>query len=551
MAQKSNLTYTDLVHNIVRDAEESMSLDEITEKLVEASADNPPKNPRNNVRTAIRASHLIKPAGKSRFAWLPKRVKGARVRHTLTGAEWEKRHLIWDVDALVALWPAADEPERRRDREAITVETDSGQELTLSLVEESGVVSSQPDAAFWAWLSEHKAEAGDDLIITISEPEERRFNIRWESRSQRNAGLIEERNRLIKKRIDNFLTTQRDGVAPPKEIAADLLSSHSYHDSVPPQSLSNLLPAEVTSRFGASVELDSLKAEKASNVIPFPSKSGESGEHTRVAAPLGDTAEPSPATTGSMALAIPYNSGQELPDDKAYQQGMDMLSDAARSSPALAIHILGISKLCSPAYALLSQTSEYRKEALELAGQSVIAAERRIAHGVIESLVSGQEFALEEAVATYLESRSFLARALWHGGNFEEAIEQAMHCFEVDPEDPAVREDLFVMLFDSDRYDMVLSLLDSFPGASETENLYHRALVALLDDPESKDAARLLRKATTHNPYLASLFLGEEPKKAKKSQVDEGMAYEQAYGFLWRREDSIFDLLEEIVLAKR
>jgi hypothetical protein len=544
MAQKSS--YTDLVHTIVRDAEESLSLDEITQKLVEASGDSPPKNPRNNVRTAIRASHLIKPAGKSRFAWLPKRIKGARIRHTLTSAEYDKRQLLWDVEAVVALWPAADEPERRRDRESIILETDTGQELSLALCEEGGAMLSLPDAAFWGWLSEHKAEAGDDLILTVSEPEQRRFAIRWEPRAQRNAGLIEERNRLIKKRIDNFLTTQREGVAPPKEIAADLLSSHSYHDSVPPQSLSNLLPAEVTARFGQTVDPDCLKNEKVSNVIPFPTKTaGESGEHARIAAP--ETPEP----TGSMELAIPYNTGQELPDDKAYQQGMDLLNDDSASSPALAIHILGLSRLCSPAYALLSQTSEFRKEALELAGQSVIAAERRIAHGVIESLVSGQEFTLEEAVATYLESRSFLARALWHGGNFDEAIEQAMHCFEVDPEDPAVREDLFVMLFDSDRHEMVLSLLESFPGASVTEDLYHRALAALLDDPESKEAARLLRKATTHNPYLASLFLGEEPKKAKKSQIDEGAAYESAYGFLWRREDSIFDLLEEIVLAKR
>jgi hypothetical protein len=543
MAQKSS--YTDLVHTIVRDAEESLSLDEITQKLVEASGDNPPKNPRNNVRTAIRSSHLIKPAGKSRFAWLPRRVKGARIRHTLTPGEWEKRILIWDVEALVALWPAADEPERRRDREPLALETDSGQEVSLDLAEEDGAMISRPDASLWGWLSESKAEPGDDLIITVAEPQERRCTVRWESRAQRNSGLIEERNRTIKKRIENFLTTQRDGLAPPKEIAADLLSSHAYHDSVPPQSMSNLLSQEVLDRFGAWVELDSLRSEKASNVIPFPTAkaSGDSAELPRPAE--------TPEATGSMELAIPYNTGQELPDDKAYQQGMDLLHDATKSSPALAIHILGISKLCSPAYALLSQTSEFRKEALELAGQSVIAAERRIAHGVIESLVSGQEFALEEAVATYLESRSFLARALWHGGNFDEAIEQAMHCFEVDPEDPAVREDLFVMLFDSDRHDMVISLLDSFPGASVTEDLYHRALAALLDDPEGKDAARLLRKATTHNPYLASLFLGEDPKKAKKSQVDEGAAYEQAYGFLWRREDTIFDLLEEIVLAKR
>ena len=542
MAQKSS--YTDLIHTIVRDAEESLSLDEITAQLVEAQPDSPPKNPRNTVRTAIRTSHLIKAAGKNRYSWLPKRVQGARLRHTLTATEYEKRSLVWDFDAVVALWPAADEPERRRDREPLVVEVEGGQEFPVTLAEEDGAWVSHLDAGFWAWMSEHKAESGDDLILTVSEPEERKFTLRLEPRGQRNSALIEERNRSITKKIENFLTTQRDGVAAPKEIAADLLSSHSYHDSVPPQSLSNLLSDEIRQRFGAQVELDNLRTEKISNVIPFPTKSvGESGEHPRIS----DSTE----TSSSMALTIPYNTGQELPDEKAYQQGMELLMEPSGSSPALAIHILGISKLCSPAYALLSQTAEYRKEALELAGQAVVAAERRIAHGVIESLVSGKEFNLEDAVATYLEARSFLARALWHGGNFDEAIEQAMHCFEVDPEDPAVREDLFVMLFDSDRPEMVLSLLDSFPTASVTEDTYHRALAALLEDPESKEAARLLRKATTHNPYLASLFLGEEPKKAKKSQIDEGDAYESAYGFLWRREDTIFDLLEEIVLAKR
>lgn len=546
MAQKTpKSSYTDLVHQIVRDSEETLSLDEIIAQLLEAQPDAPPKNPRNTVRTAIRASHLIKAAGKSRFDWLPRRVQGARVRHTLTASEYEKRCLLWDFDALVATWPAFDEPERRRDREPVTAAEDGGQEFVLSLVEEDGVPQSYPEAPFWAWLSEQKAEAGDDLILTITDPEQRRIGIRLEPRSQRNTGLIEERNRLVKKRIENFLTTQRDGMAPPKEIAADLLSAKTYHDSVPPQSLSNLLSPDLLGRYGGLVELDSLKAEKLSNVIPFPTKNmGESGEqHPRISE--------SGESSSSIALSIPYNTGQELPDERAYVQAMDLLHDASGSSPALAIHILGISKLCSPAYALLSQTSEYRREALELAGQAVVAAERRIAHGVIESLVSGQEFALEEAVATYLESRSFLARALWHGGNFEEAIEQAMHCFEIDPEDPAVREDLFVMLFDSDRPEMVVTLLESFPAASTTEDVYHRALAALLEDPESKEAAKLLRKATTHNPYLASLFLGEEPKKAKKSQVDEGDAYEAAYGFLWRREDSIFDLLEEIVLAKR
>lgn len=540
MAQKSS--YTDLVHNIVRDAEESLSLEEITEQLIAIQPDNPPKNPRATVRAALRASHLIKLAGKKRFSWLPKCSQGARVRHTLTSAEYDKRQVYWDAEALVVLWPAAEEPEKRRVRDNIVWVTEAGLEFSFDLQETDGCLFSQPEADLWAWLSEQKAEVGDDLIISATEPMDQRFSVRLESRAARNTPLIEERNRAVKRRIESFLTTQREGIAGPKEIAADLLSAQCYHDSVPPQSLSNLLPKDVVARYGLTVEIDSLKSEKGSNVIPFPTRTSESGEHA---------AAPEAEVKGSLELAIPLNTGQELPDDKAYQQGMEILLETDAPSPALAIHILGISKLCSPGYAFLSQTSQFRKEAMELAGQSVIASERRIAHGVIESLVTGQEFALEEAVANYLESRSFLARALWHGGSFDEAIEQAMHCFEVDPEDPAVREDLFVMLFDSDRHDMVLSLLESFPGASVTEDLYHRALSALLEESESKEATKLLRKATTHNPYLASLFLGEEPKKAKKSQVEEATSYEAAYGFLWRREDSIFDLLEEVVLAKR
>lgn len=543
MAPKSS--YTDLVHGIVRDAEDSLSLDDITQQLVELSVDSPPKNARNTVRSAIRASHLIKSAGKSRFAWLPKQIQGARVRHTLTAAEFTERAIFWDTDAAMALWPAADEAEKRRERPSLLAQTEAGVELSLELDQESERKESHPETAFWAWISQERGEPGDDLILTITNSQDHHIHLRLEPRSERSVALIEERNRQVRRRIDVFLATQRDGLASPGEIAADLLASQSYHDSVPPQSLSNLLPAEVIDRYGRTVDADGLKVNKQSNVIPFPTKVvSESAE-------LPPRSQESAEARNSIELVIPYHTGQELPDEKAYREAMAVLEDAPRTSSALAIHALGLSKLCSSAYAVLSQTAEFRKEALELAGQAVIAAERRIAHGFIESLISGEELAVEEAFATYLEARSFLARALWHGGSFDEAIEQAMHCFEIDPEEPTVREDLFVMLFDSDRHDMVLSLLDSFEGASETENLYHRALAALLDDPQSKEAIKLLRKATTHNPYLASLFLGEEPKKARKSQVDEGTAYERAYGFLWRREDSIFDLLEEIVLSKR
>ena len=540
MAQKTS--FTDVVHHIVRDSEEPRSLNEIVEKLTELEAENPPKNPRSTVRSALRNSGLIKSVGKDQYDWLPRIMKGARCRHTLHQEDFSEQNLSWDTDALLLMWPAVEEPETRRERDDVNWKVSSGAEVTLALEETEEKFFSTPNAVFWAWLSEQGAEPGDDIIITAVEPMENRYEIEFEKRQDRPVKHVEERNRAIKRRTESFLTTQRGNMAKPREIMAALLAGNSYHDSIPPQTLSNLLPDSIAQRFGLSVPLDQFEvANKESNVIPFPKQGAEEENEKEASSEVGK----------SVALDIPFNTGQELPDDKSFQEALELLHDGGAVTPGLAIHVLNLSRLCSPAYALLSQTSEYRKEALDLAGQSVVAAERRVAHGLIEQIITGEEFPLEEAVADYLEARSFLARALWHGGNFDEAIEQAMHCFEVDPEDPGVREDLFVMLFDTDRHEMVLQLMESVPGSTQTELLYHQALAALLDDPEGKEAKKTLRKAVSHNPHLASLFLGEEPKKSKRSSVEEANAYEAAYGFLWRREDEIFDLLEEIVLAKR
>jgi tetratricopeptide (TPR) repeat protein len=541
MAQKSS--YTDIVHFIVRDSEENLSLNEIVEKLSEVTEDSPPKNPRSTARSAIRNSILIQSVGRDQHGWLPRLLQEARIRVTLHERDLSENKLFWDTDALLTIWPAFDEPETRRERPDVNLTLESGAKLTVSLQEEEEVLFTEIGPVLRSWLDEMGAKPGDDLVVWCADPTEHLFEVSFLGRSDRNEKLIKGRNRSVKRKMEEYLATQRDHLAKPREIMASLVASRAYLDSIPPQSLSNLLPEGVVSRYGARVPEDKFEAgaPKESKVIPFPKKAEESLETS----PEGDTQK------SSVALDIPFNTGRELPDEKAYFEGLQMLEESGGITPGLAIHVLNLSRICSPAYAMLSQTAEYRREALDLAGQSVVAAERRIAHGLVESLITGEEFAIEEAVADYLESRSFLARALWHAGNVDDAIEQAMHCFEVDPEDPAVREDLFVMLFDTDRHDMVVRLLESFPGASVTEELYHKALGQLLEDPEGREAKKVLRKAVSHNSWLASRFLGEDPKKAKRSSIEEGTAYEEAYGFLWRREDVIFDMLEEIVLAKR
>ena len=556
MAAKSS--YTDIVHFIVRDAEEPLCIKEIVDLLIQSDEENPPKNARSTVRSALRSSGLIKAIGKDQYSWLPRILRGARMRFTFHHKDFAEKRLNWDSDLLIAQWPAAEEAETRRVRGCVTWDLGDSTSVELELDEVEGEYSSDPGEDFWNWLESKQALPGDDLVISCADPENSVYEVEFQARGLRNDKLIKERNRLVKRRADSFLSTQRENLAKPREIVAALVAQRAYHDSIPPQGLINLLPETVVERYGRTVPFDSFQ-----NREPASSSQGRSSEPPAPISPIPDKSDESTVEpvileeaeelgeSSSVALEIPFNTGRELPDDKSYIASLNLLEDRGGISPELAIEVLNLSRMCSPAYALMSQTPEYRKEALDLAGQSVVAAERRIAHGLIESLITGADFSLEDAMADYFESRSFLARALWHGNHFDDAIEQAMHCFEIDPEDPGVREDLFVMLFDTDRHEVVLSLLESFPGASVTEELYHKALAALVDDPESKDAKKALRKAVSHNTYLACLFLGEDPKKAKKSSLEEAAAYEAAYGFLWRREDVIFDLLEEIVLAKR
>lgn len=550
MAQKTN--FTEIVHDFVRESEDPLALDDIIAHLKEQGDS---KNPRSTARSIIRTSGLIKSVGGGRYSWLSHCIRGARMRHTLTVADFEQRALHWDYDLLTAIWPALSEPGSRRDREPVSLSIEGGEPWPVEPNQNEGGWQSTPPEGFWAWVAELNARPGDDLLFTATEHGAHGFALRLVKRDQRDRDQIEERNRSLKRKLTTILGTKRGKVAPPDELVRELLAEGFYKDSVPPQSLSNLLPDSIVEEFGLAVEPDDLDEipEVPSNVIPFPRQRLESDDDDDLGLDDFVTDEGSQneySGSASFEIRVPRHTGLELPDLDAYQRAYETLASSAEIGPALALHVLGISPLCSSAYVFLSRSTEFEDEALELAGAAVLAAERRLAHQIIESAVTGADLNLEDSMDEYLQARGFLARMLWLALEEDAAVEQAMHCFELAPEDPAVREDLFHMLLESERGELLLELLERFP-TSQTESLYHRAYLQLMKDPECKDGAKLLRKAVRHNDYLASLLLGEEPGKTRKSLMEEAESFETAYGHLWRREDFLFDLLEESVLAKR
>ena len=169
------------------------------------------------MRSAIRSSGLIKVVGKDQHDWLPRIIKGARLRVTLYPLDLAEHKLSWDTDALILQWPAVEEAESRREREPVQWKLDSGATVSIELGEEEDSYRSVPGSVFWAWLQEKGAKAGDDIILTAVDPINREYEATFEPRSERNQSLLDERNKVVKRRTESFLQTQRDNMAKPRE----------------------------------------------------------------------------------------------------------------------------------------------------------------------------------------------------------------------------------------------------------------------------------------------------------------------------------------------
>ena len=522
--------YLDTIQKLVRDSVGSISLQRIIEKLIASIPTNSLSDAKATARATIRDSRLIVSAGADRFEWLPRALRGVTVRHRLTSEEFDSGRLHWAADLLVCLWPAHQGEGVFQNIDPIHWCIENGPRFSLSLVLEDGEAFGQAESGFWSWLSESGLKPQDDLIVTATEPSQGTFSVRPELCSHRNESTIAFRDRIAKASIENFLKTQRDGLAEPIRIAADILASSTYQIKVPPSPLCDLLPTSI---------LEAYAKRKAPPPTPKP-------------LPTPVAIIKKVIERKIVSAQPPYNRGWELPDEASFTRCMAEVDEKGVRDLEAALELLKTTPLCAPAYAILSQSDHYQDRSLELAGQAVIATERRIAHSVIESLINGNEVVLEDLVEMYLESRGFLARTMWSARQQDEGLEQALHCYEVAPHNAEVREDLFIMLFDTARWDFILRLLDTNLGLPLSEEVYHRALVLSLTDPASKEASGAVRKAVSANPYLARLLLGENPSlESKKSQISEAECYEASYGYLWRRDQDVFNLLESITVEPK
>ncbi|MCC6187833.1 MAG: hypothetical protein IT318_02270 [Anaerolineales bacterium] len=254
--------YTELVHQVVREAAEPLSFAEIFER-VEALAPITTKNPKATLRNAVSQSRLIRPTGDGRYGWLPRLITGAVLRVPFEAGSAGARAIRFPYEVRDALWPAFFEVQKRGDRSPAPVQLPDGRwtEWPLDHLGQSNW-GTRAAPEFWAWLRGLGPRRGDSLIVTALDGAARRFAVAFERRQARDEAAVAARTAEIKLAAAEFIRKRQHVSTLPWEIAPHLLATGCYRRPVPPEPLETFVA-------------DLLKA--SGGWSPAPGRGGQAG----------------------------------------------------------------------------------------------------------------------------------------------------------------------------------------------------------------------------------------------------------------------------------
>jgi hypothetical protein len=241
---KDKVSFTGLVHQVVRESPEPLPFKEILRR-VDAIVPVATKNPKQTIRSAVGQSGLIVATGGGLYGWKLRVITGSVLRLTLSALDMSGQGIEFDADLRDALWPAFFENQKRADRNPINVRLPDGDTTQLSpgfLAKDRWGTPGSPD--FWAWFTTLSAAPGDHLIFRVLDGEARLYSVEFQPRAARDEAAIAARNQAIMQDALAFIRKRPYGTME-WELASHLLATGQYRHPVPPDPLSEILTPEV------------------------------------------------------------------------------------------------------------------------------------------------------------------------------------------------------------------------------------------------------------------------------------------------------------------
>ena len=239
----NKISYTALVHQVVQQSPEPLTVDEIMERVA-AMAPITTKDPKGTIRNAINASRVIVAVGDKRYGWKPRVINGSTLRMELGEKDLAAQRLSYSEEVRDALYPAFFGSSHWGDRESVHVFLAHGSETRMML--EHGVGSSWGTACtpeLWAWLTAHNPSPGDALLLSVLDGEARRYGLTFEARAARDDAAIQERNQSIAAATLRYIRGRRSSMS--WDITNHLLVTGAYRHPVAPDPLSEIFDPEI------------------------------------------------------------------------------------------------------------------------------------------------------------------------------------------------------------------------------------------------------------------------------------------------------------------
>lgn len=242
---KSKTNFTELTHQVVREAAEPLTIDEIVAHVSTLAHGETTKNLKNTVRGAISQSRSIVVTPDGSYGWKSHLLNGVVHRIMLDDESMSEREIPLDDLLRDVLEPTSLGSNKYGVTGPAQLELLGGPTLEVAALPRNiGNYLLSIDDTFWAWLDQCGALPGDSLLLTAINVDARRYSLSYEPASARDDESIAARSQEVIAAAVDYVHRSK-GHAAIWDIASYLNASGLFHQIPAPEPFGDLWTTEV------------------------------------------------------------------------------------------------------------------------------------------------------------------------------------------------------------------------------------------------------------------------------------------------------------------